>query len=110
MSKKYSITSENLIQFFEHNGGCVVTDRITVDGCEIGYMYCEETDREGDTGWRFFEGSESQEYLDQVTNCSVWSVNTIANHDPSILEYLDTPPPCAFEKVAGTRRFVRVHQ
>lgn len=110
MSKKFKIPPEEIVRLVPHNGGCIATNRITVDGSEIGYMYREDTNREGDTGWRFFEGNESEEYLGQSINSGVYAVNTIANYDPAILEYLETPPPCAFEKVEGERSFIRLSQ
>lgn len=105
VSKKYKIPEEDLVELVPHDGGCIATDRITVDGCEVGYMYREDTDREADTGWRFFAGDESQEYIDDLSHSDVYAVNTIANYDPAILDYLATPAPCAFEKIPGKREF-----
>ena len=38
---------------------CIATDRITVDGSQVGYCYREEPMAEGDSGWRFAAGDES---------------------------------------------------
>lgn len=89
-------------------GGCFMTDRVAVDGLEIGYMYREEPTRPEDSGWRFFSGDESQEYIDDLTHTHVYDVNTAANCDPDIIPYLDTLPPCAFEKVPGAHEYQRV--
>lgn len=105
MSKQYKLRREDIVRLVPHNGGCLATDRIVVDGCEVGYMYREETERDGDTGWRFFSGDESQEYIADLSHTGVYAVNTIANYDPAILSYLDTPAPCAFEKEADGRSF-----
>ncbi len=110
MIKKFKIAAKDIVRLIPHNGGCLATDRITVDGCEVGYMYREETDREGDTGWRFFAGDESEDYINDLSHSAVYEVNTIANYDPAILEYLHTDAPCAFEKIPGKRRFRRVKQ
>src|SRR5215831_15426900 len=45
-------------------GSCLASDMITVHGHPVGFMYREEPDNELDSGWRFFAGSESQEYCD----------------------------------------------
>jgi len=82
-------------------GGCFITDRVTVDGRKIGYMYRQQPDRPEDSGWRFFSGDETQNYIDNSLHTGVYAVNTAANYDPEIIPYLDTPAPCAFEKVAG---------
>lgn len=108
MSKKYKIPAEDIVRLIPHNGGCLATDRIVVDGSEVGYMYREESHAEADTGWRFFASDESQEYLDDLNNSGVFAVNTIANYDPAILDYIDERAPCAFEKIPGSRRFRKV--
>jgi len=89
-------------------GGCFITERVTVDGLKIGYMYREVPARPEDSGWRFFSGDESQEYINDLTHTGVYEVNTAANYDADIIPYLDTPPPCAFEKVPEEHEYTRV--
>jgi hypothetical protein len=72
-------------------GSCLATDRITVDGKRVGFMYREPPDDSFDSGWRFFAGDESQEYCDNPLNLALYDVNTIANYDPEITPYLDFP-------------------
>ena len=107
-TKKFKIRAEDIVEIIPDSGGCLATDRITVDGCELCYMYREKTDRELDTGWRFFAGDESQEYIDDLSHTAVYDLNTIANYEPAILDYIDTPAPCAFERTPGSRKFKRV--
>jgi hypothetical protein len=45
MSKIFNIRGEDIVRLVPHSGGCLATDRITVDGCEISYFYREETNR-----------------------------------------------------------------
>lgn len=108
--KQYKIQEEQVVRLVDHNGGCLATDRITVDGCEVGYMYREVTDRDGDTGWRFFSGDEDDSYMANNSNHGVYAVNTIANHSPEILEYLNTPAPCAFERIEGSKSFRKIEE
>ncbi|MEO0477451.1 MAG: DUF2185 domain-containing protein [Planctomycetota bacterium] len=77
-------------------GGCIATDRITVDGELVGYMYREVGRRPEDGGWRFFAGDETEEYLADSNHSGVYDVNTIANYDPSIVPLLDVPYGTAF--------------
>jgi hypothetical protein len=86
-------------------GACFITDRIAADGCEIGFMYRESPDQPEDSGWRFFSGDESQEYLDNPDHTSLYEVNTAANFDPDIIPLLETPAPCAFEKIQGGHEY-----
>jgi hypothetical protein len=37
--KKFHLPAENIKRLVEHNGGCIATDKITVDGRPVGYMY-----------------------------------------------------------------------
>ncbi len=107
-SKKQQPQKEETLRLLDHSGGCLATNRITLDGCPVGYMYRELSDRNGDTGWRFFAGDEEESYMANNSNHGVYAVNTIANISPEILEYLDTPAPCAFERIEGSKRFKRI--
>lgn len=76
----------------QSDSGCFATNRITVDGMKVGYMYREEPDSSfPDSGWRFFSGDESDEYCDDPKNINVFHLNTICNYDPLIIKYLDSP-------------------
>jgi len=68
-------------------------------------MYGEGPDDDVDRGWRFFAGTESQEYLDDPNNLAIYDVNTIANYDPEIIPFLDAPIGSAFERDPQSGRF-----
>jgi len=106
--RKFAVPRERIRDLVPPMGGCFATDRIMVEGSEVGYMYRETPDRDGDSGWRFFAGDESQEYVDDPTNTAIYAVNTVANYDTDIIPYLDTPPPCAFEKTEGIGNYERI--
>ena len=80
-----SINIENLIDWNEPNGeGCIVSDRITKEGFKVGYMYREAPDEDNpDSGWRFLAGNEDEAYMNESSNHSVFSINTICNLDYS---------------------------
>lgn len=82
-----------------HNGGCIVSNQIA-EGHEIGYMYREEaqTDRWPDTGWRFFTGEESEEYVNDPDHFTVWTLNDICNVDPTILGFVEAEYGRAYGK------------
>src|SRR5258707_5074941 len=106
--KKFFLPRESFRVLVSHSGGCLATDRITVDGADVGYMYREEGDGPTDTGWRFFAGDEGPGYVDNPNNIGIYSINTIANYDPDIIPYLETEAPCAFEKIPGTSKYGRI--
>jgi hypothetical protein len=100
VKRKFRLSAQEIKPLVaEDLGGCFITDRVTVDGLKIGYMYREVPTRPEDSGWRFFSGDESEDYINDLTHTGVYAVNTAANYDPDIIPYLDTLPPCAFEKV-----------
>ena len=83
----------------------MATDKITVDGELVDYMYREEPDFEVDNGWRFLAGTESQDYADDANNWAIYDTNTIANYDPAIIPYLTLPVGTQLERVRGTNEF-----
>ena len=105
IEKKFKIPGEQIEQLIPNMGGCFATDRITVDGMKVGYLYREEPDNDIDSGWRFFSGDESQEYVDNTDNISIYAVNTICNYDPAIIPYLSAPVGSSFGRVSGTNEF-----
>jgi hypothetical protein len=83
----------------------MVSARIAVDGLPVGLMYREEPQSEGDSGWSFLAGDESDEYLDDPENAGDFDLNQVANHDPAIVPYLDEPTETTLERVEGTDEF-----
>ena len=89
---------KNLLPDWEEATGCIATNRITVEGCKVGYCYREKPDGDWDSGWRFTAGDESDEYMDDPNNAGIYGLNSICNDDPDIIALLHTPAPCAFER------------
>ena len=89
---------KNLLPDWEGPTGCIATNRITVEGCKVGYCYREKPDGDWDSGWRFTAGDESDAYMDDPNNAGIYALNTICNDDPDIIPLLDTSAPCAFER------------
>ena len=92
----FYLSKEQIKESYVSDGpqGCFATNRITVDGKKIGYMYREEPDLDSDfpdSGWRFFAGDENEEYTDNPNNINIFSLNTICNYDSAIIPYLDAP-------------------
>ncbi|WP_051959930.1 DUF2185 domain-containing protein [Sphingobacterium sp. ML3W] len=77
-------------------GYCIASDRITLDGLKVGYMYREYPDNEQDSGWRFFAGDEDEEYTNYPNKTGIFDVNTLAHYDPDIISYLDAMYGLAF--------------
>ena len=100
-NRNYHVKAEDvkdLLLGWEGADGCIATNRITVEGCKVGYCYREKPDGGWDSGWRFTAGDESEEYMDDPNNAGIYKLNTICNDDPDIIPLLHTPAPCAFER------------
>ena len=100
-NRDYHVKAEDvkhLLPDWEGADGCIATNRITVEGCKVGYCYREEPDGGWDSGWRFTAGDESDEYMDDPNNAGIYKLNTICNDVPDIIPLLNTPAPCAFER------------
>ena len=100
-NRDYYVKAEDmkeLLPDWEDATGCIATNRITVEGCKVGYCCREKPDGDWDSGWRFTAGDESEEYMDDPNNAGIYKLNTICNDDPDIIPLLNTPAPCAFER------------
>src|SRR4051812_28079604 len=104
MEKIFKINPEEIKKLLSVEQGCVATDKITVEGLKVGFMYRErpDTDIEEDSGWRFLSGTEDQDYVDDEDNSEIFGLNVIANYDPAIIPYLKMPVGSELERVEGT--------
>lgn len=79
--------------------GCFVTDRISVDGCKVGWCYREKPEPGfPDSGWRFFSGDESEDYIADISHTEVADLNSVCNFDPDIVPLLSAPCRSAFAR------------
>ncbi|MGD9977409.1 MAG: DUF2185 domain-containing protein [Bacteroidales bacterium] len=105
MSFKYKIKPEDVKELTPPRGYCYASDMITVDGLPVGYMHREKAEAEDDSGWRFYSGIETEEYVDNEYHFMMFDVNYIANCDPAIIPYLKSKVGTELERVDGTDKF-----
>lgn len=105
--KKYNfkLKQNDIQKLIPNMGYCFATNKITVEGLKIGYMYREITEDKLDSGWRFFSGTESQIYVDNPNNTQIYDVNTIANYDEAIIPYLNSQFGSEYERIDKTDLF-----
>lgn len=89
-------------------GYIIASNEVMVDGKPVGYLYREEPDDEGDSGWRVFSGEESQEYADEASNFAMYNASTVTAHDRTIVAVLGHAYPVAFERDNDTGELVEV--
>ena len=105
--KKYKIKSEDIKKLTDIKGACIASDKITVDGLKVGYMYRENPSNDLDTGWRLFEGSEDEEYTNNPNNFQIYELNTICNYDESIIPYLNSEIGSSYEKIENVFKEIK---
>lgn len=99
--KQFALPAEEmkeLLTDWQGADGCLATDRITVEGKKVGYMYRESPDdpEYPDSGWRFSAGDEDTAYMNDPSNFGVYTLNTLCNYDPDIIPLLQAPYGTAF--------------
>ncbi|MFA8299265.1 MAG: DUF2185 domain-containing protein [Hyphomicrobiales bacterium] len=109
-TKYYKLKEEDLKDLCNSPKWCIATDKITVEGMKVGFMYREEPSEEGDSGWRFFSGTETQDFVDDPKNAMMFSLNTIANYDEAILPFLKYSVGTELERVEGEDTFRRLEE
>ena len=93
-----NIKKEDIKELFrwDEGEGCIATDRIMVDGEKVGYMYRENPDFVGDSGWRFTAGDEDDEYMSEPSHSGLYTLNVVANNDEDIIPFLNSPIGTAY--------------
>jgi hypothetical protein len=104
--KTYKKPASEIKRLIPYMGGCIAPDTITVQGLPVRFMYRAEPSNDIDSGWQFFSGTESQEYIDDSNNSAIYDVNTIANYDPAIIPYLHYPVRTDLVRVEGSDEFI----
>jgi len=105
MTSKYILPETNIQELIKPMGYCIASNRITIDGEKVGFMYREPREDADDSGWRFVAGDETDEYMDNNLNFMMFDVNYIANIDPAIIPYLQHKTGSEFEREEGTDTF-----
>lgn len=87
--KNFYIPGDKINKLINSEEGCIATDRITIEGCKVGFMYREEPYQNGnpDSGWRFMAGDEDDDYMNNSEHHSIYQVNTICNYDSDISHF-----------------------
>lgn len=86
---------------------CFISKDLIDNHKKVGFMYREQSDNERDSGWRFFSGSETQEYVDNSDNILIVSLNYLINNiDSSVEPYLNSSIRTAYERENEDGKFV----
>lgn len=103
--KTFKIRPEQIIRLVHSIGTCIATDKITIEGMQVGYMYREYPLDDMDSGWRFIAGVEDEDYMNHPDNLEVFDVNVIANYDHAIINYINLPFETKLQRIPGKDEF-----
>lgn len=106
--KNYKLRPDQIETLVGDIGRCFVSDRVTVEGMKVGYLYREEADFDDDSGWRFLSGTESDEYMNDPAHFSIIPVNVVCNYDADIIDLLDAEEGSEFQRDPETGEFVEL--
>ena len=87
-------------------GFALAPKRLVEKGLKVRFMYRETPDNDQDSGWRFFSGEETDEYVNDPDNIGLYDVSTISKIDRDIIPYLNSPIGSAFERENAMDPFV----
>jgi hypothetical protein len=107
---RYRIKPDEIKELVTQKGYCYASDMITVDGQKVGYMYREAREDEDDSGWRFYSGLETDEYVENEYNIMMFDLNYIANLDPTIIPYLKMRTGAELERVGESDTFQSIEE
>lgn len=89
--------------------GYVMASRMLVEGRKpVLFMYRENPDSKQDSGWRFFCGLESEEYINDPRHIAIYDIRTILSIDPTVAPLLDAPEHTVFERENPDQLFSQV--
>jgi hypothetical protein len=107
-SFKYVLKPEDIKPLIEQKGYCYASDMITIEGHKVGYMHREAREDDDDSGWRFYSGHETEEYVENEHHFMMFDLNYVANIDPTIIPYLKMRTGAELERDPDADTFSKV--
>lgn len=86
----------------------LVSNKCMEEGGCVRWLYREIPDREEDSGWRMFEGTESEEYNNDSTNIRAVIIYFLLDKDPSLITPLKSAIGTAYERENIKGRWIEV--
>lgn len=81
-----------------HEKFALVSKMIFEEDKVVRFLYREKPDREEDSGWRIFSGTESDEYNNDANNIQLCNIGWLIDFDPTLLEVFKNNFDIAFER------------
>ncbi len=93
---------------FRWSKSALVSKKIMNDGQPVRFMYREVADRDEDSGWRMFSGTETEEYNEHADSIAIVPLDAFADIDMRVDKLLDEPVGSVFERREADHDFYRV--
>lgn len=87
-------------------GAIFISNKILIEKEAPCWMYREEPENEGDSGWRVFSGTEDENYTDNPSNFKLVSAEQLIKIDESLKANLLAPAGFAFERDPNTKKWI----
>ena len=79
----------------------LVSRKVREGGWKIGFGMRDEPTREGDSGWFFSVGDETEEYVNDPENLELWAVGSALRYDPALAAFITAPYGTAIVRVSS---------
>ena len=81
----------------------VVASAHVVDPIRLPICYAcrREPNNQYDSGWNFWSGTETQEFVDIADNFNIYPLNSFLEMDPSLRTIIESPIGAAWERTPG---------
>lgn len=96
-SKKYYMPMIERKKLWEMTA--IVSKKVREEGWKISYGMREEPTREGDSGWYFCVGNETDDYVNDASNLELWKIASVLMYDQAINELITAPYGTAIIRV-----------
>ena len=77
----------------------IVSKIIREEGWKIGYGMRDEPTDEGDSGWYFGAGNESDDYVNDASNLELWRIGSVLMYDQALTDFITAPYGTALIRV-----------
>ena len=81
----------------------IISKKVREGGWKIGYGIRFEPTGEGDSGWCFSVGDESEDYINDPENLELWAINSVLMYDPALSEFITAPFDSAIVRVSADK-------
>lgn len=81
----------------------MVSKKVREGGFKICYGVRDEPVDEGDSGWFFSVGDETDEYINDTGNIEIWSVNSALMYEPALMEFITEPYGTGIVRVSSDK-------